>query len=385
MNIKAYETKNEKIFVIDGIVEVRIPLKAYDFLKKRFSDEEIASHGEPRELKHHVTGRRLYYIHEKTGIPLIGHTAFGIIDRGTNLIQVRPISGCNLNCIFCSVDEGKSKTRVTDYIVHASYLTSIFEEVAEFKRKHSPNVKIEAHIDGQGEPFLYPKIDELIRKLSQRADIVSVQTSGMLLSQERIKKLENYLDRINLSIHTLDEKKGKILSGTTAYDVDYVKEICKEIANSNIDLLLAPVWIPGYNDDDIKEIINFGRKIGAGKKWKPFGIQKYVKYKFGRKPKDVKAMSYKHFYSCLSSMGEELRLFPKDFGIVKCKSIPKKFDVEERVDLKLCLYGRMEREMIAVGRGRVIQVVNTEHKPNDFVKAKIVRNRHNIYVAKIRD
>lgn len=371
--------------MMDDIIEVRIPLQSYIFLKKRFSDREIMSHGEPRELRHHITGRRLYYIHEKTGIPLIGHTAFGIIDRGTNVIQVRPISGCNLNCIFCSVDEGRSKTRITDYIVDVSYLTSVFEEVAEFKRKHAPNVKIEAHIDGQGEPFLYPKIDELIKELSQRADVVSIQTHGMLLSKEMIRKLENHLDRINLSIHTLDEKKGKMLSGTAMYDVGYVKEICKEIVNSNIDLLLAPVWIPGYNDEDIKEIINFGNKIGAGKKWKPFGIQKYVKYRFGRKPKDAKAMSYKHFYSCLSYMGKGLRLFPKDFDIMKCKSIPKKFKLGEKVDLKLCLYGRMEREMIAVGRDRIIQVVDTDHKPDDSVRVKIVRNKHNIYVAKIRD
>ena len=385
MEIKSYKTKKDKIFIVDGIVEVRIPIQAYSLLKEQFSEEEIISHGEPRELRSHVTGRRLYYIHEKTGIPLIGHTAFGIIDRGTNLIQVRPISGCNLNCIFCSVDEGKSKTRVTDYIVHASYLTSIFEEVAEFKRKHTPNVKIEAHIDGQGEPFLYPKIEELIKKLSEVADVVSIQTHGMLLSRERIRKLENYLDRINLSIHTLDEKKAMMLSGTRMYDVEYVKEMCREIAQSNIDLLLAPVWIPGYNDEDIKEIINFGKKIGAGKKWKPFGIQKYVKYRFGRKPKGVKAMSYQHFYSCLCSMDKELRLFPKDFEIVKCKSIPKKFKKGEKVDLKLCLYGRIEGEMIAVGRDRIIQIVETKGELGDFVKVKIIRNKHNIYVAKVKD
>jgi uncharacterized Fe-S cluster-containing radical SAM superfamily enzyme len=39
-------------------------------------------------------------------IPLVGHIAFGVIDRGTNIIQVRPTSLCNLNCIFCSVDAG---------------------------------------------------------------------------------------------------------------------------------------------------------------------------------------------------------------------------------------------------------------------------------------
>ena len=39
-------------------------------------------------------------------IPLVGSLYFGIIDRGTSLLQVRPSCGCNLNCPFCSVDAG---------------------------------------------------------------------------------------------------------------------------------------------------------------------------------------------------------------------------------------------------------------------------------------
>ncbi|MBT4440771.1 hypothetical protein HOC98_01565, partial [archaeon] len=39
-------------------------------------------------------------------IPLMGCIAFGIIDRGTNLLQVRATSMCNLNCVFCSTDSG---------------------------------------------------------------------------------------------------------------------------------------------------------------------------------------------------------------------------------------------------------------------------------------
>ncbi|MFP3179020.1 MAG: radical SAM protein, partial [Thermocladium sp.] len=34
--------------------------------------------------------------------PLVGSLAFGIIDRGTNVIEVRPTSICSLSCIFCS-------------------------------------------------------------------------------------------------------------------------------------------------------------------------------------------------------------------------------------------------------------------------------------------
>ena len=53
-----------------------------------------------------VTGRKTVYIHQNSGIPLIGTNDFGIVDRNTNCIEIKPLTGCNLNCIYCSVDEG---------------------------------------------------------------------------------------------------------------------------------------------------------------------------------------------------------------------------------------------------------------------------------------
>lgn len=375
------EEKKEVVFMVRDVIEVRIAKNIYENYRKKYSDEEIISFCPHKNIYNAVTGRRLYYITEESGIPLIGHTAFGIIDRGTNLLQIRPCSGCNLNCIFCSVDEGKSRTRVTDYMVDVDYLINKFEEIADFKRKHCKNLPIEAHIDGQGEPFLYPHIEELIKRLHDIADIVSIQTNGTLLTKEKIKRLEGYLDRINLSLNSMDEKKARLLAGCASYNLKHVLEMAEEIANSQIDLLIAPVWVPGYNDDDMKKIIEFGEKIGAGKKWKPFGIQKYIKYRFGRKPKGVKMMNFKTFYKKLEEIGEELRLYPKDFGIMKCKALPKKFKVGEKVKLKIEMHGRLRNEMLAIARERIIQITDTNKKIGDFVSAKIIRNKHNIYVA----
>ena len=372
---------NEVVFVIRDVIEVRIPRKVYEKYSRRYSDEEIITYCEHKNIYNHITKRRMYYITKESGIPLIGHTAFGLIDRGTNLIQVRPCSGCNLNCIFCSVDEGISKTRVTDYMVDPDYLLEEFEKLAEFKRRHCKGVKIEAHIDGQGEPFIYPYMIDLIKRLKDIADIVSVQTNGTLLDERKINELEGYLDRINLSINSLDGKKAKLLAGRADYDADHVKSIAKEIADSEIDLLIAPVWVPKYNDEDIMEILEFGKRIGAGRIWKPFGVQKYIKYRFGRHPKGAKIMSFRDFYSRLREIDRNLILSPRDFGIVKCKSLPKRFKIGERVKLRLEMYGRIKGEMIGIARDRVIQVVDTNKKIGEVVNVRITRNQHNIYVA----
>ncbi|RLF64793.1 MAG: radical SAM protein [Thermoplasmata archaeon] len=373
--------KDEVVFIVDRIIEVRIPNRVYQRYAGRYDDREIISFCTRKDIFNAVTGRRLYYISEESGIPLIGHTAFGIIDRGTNLLQVRPSSGCNLNCIFCSVDEGKGKTKVTDYMVDVDYISKKFEEVSDFKRRHC-NAPIEAHIDGQGEPFLYPYIRKLIEKLQDTADIISIQTNGVMLTRDLVKRLDGYVDRINLSLHSMDSSTAKRLSGIPSYDLDHVLEIAEAIAESSIDLLIAPVWVPGYNDKDMKKIIEFGKRIGAGKIWKPFGIQKYVKYKFGRAPKNVRIMNFKTFYRKLEEMGEGLHLYPEDFGMVKCASIPKKFKVGERVKLKIEMHGRVRNEMIAVSRDRIVQVVDTSKKVGETVNARIVRNKQNIYVAR---
>jgi len=379
MKYRKILNEEEVTFLIYDIIEVKLDRKIYEKYRKKYKDDEIIIFCPFKEIYNAVTGRKLYFISEESEIPLIGYTSFGLIDRDTNIIQVRPISGCNLNCIFCSVDEGKSKTRFVDYMVDADYLLKEFEEIVKMKRKKCG--MIEAHIDGQGEPFLYPYIEKLIKGLKEIADIVSIQTNGILLNKERIRRLEGYLDRINLSINAIDRNLAEKIAGCK-YDIGHVMEIAEEIATSDIDLLIAPVWLKNYNDYEILKIIEFGKRIGAGKKWKPFGIQKYIRHKFGRRPKGIKVIDFKKFYEEIEKIDKNLRLYPEDFGIVKCKVLPKKFKIGEKVKLRVKMEGRMRNEMLSFARERIISILDTNKKVDEFVYAKIIKNKHNIYVAK---
>jgi hypothetical protein len=375
-----YDENDEKVFVIRDTIEVRIPRNFYSQLKRKYSDDEIVSMQEPKVLRHHHTKRELVYVTRESGIPLIGHTAFGLIDRGTNLIQVRPVSGCNLNCIFCSVDEGVSKSRQTDYIVDTDYLVDEFKKMAAIKGDD-----IEAHIDGQGEPFIYPYMQELIEKLREvpKVKVISAQTNGMLLDAEKIRQMEGLLDRINLSMSALDDRRARMLAGTNLYDVEHVKEVARSIAASRIDLLLAPVWVPGFNDEDIPRLIEFGLEIGAGKRWPPLGIQNYVRYQFGKKVRG-KPMKFSDFFERLGELGQKyglnLKLTPADFNIHKAPALPKVFKKGERLRLQLVAPGRVFGEMLAIDRGRVIGVL-TDRQVGSWVFAEVTRTNDNVYVA----
>ncbi|MEM4712583.1 MAG: radical SAM protein, partial [Archaeoglobaceae archaeon] len=273
------ESRDEKVFIFRNIVEIRIPRKDYERLIRKYDREYIISNYENKKVLNRVTRRELVFVTKESGIPLLGHSAFGIIDRGTNLLQVRCISGCNLNCIFCSVDEGrKSKTRKTDYIVDPDYMVEKLREVVEFKGDN-----VEIHLDAQGEPALYPYLEQFVEEVSKikGVSVISMQTNGIPLNEQRISALEGKMTRINLSISALSEETAKKLHG--AYPLKKVIEIAEMIANSKIDLLIAPVWVPNYNDEEIPKIIEFALEIGAGKKFPPLGIQKYIPYRFGRK------------------------------------------------------------------------------------------------------
>ncbi|MHA1377526.1 MAG: radical SAM protein [Candidatus Helarchaeota archaeon] len=337
------------------------------------------------KLINKFTKRKIIYITKQSGIPLIGNLAFGILLHNTNIIEIRPITGCPLNCIFCSVDEGKySKIRV-DYIVETDYIIEETRKVINFLGSD----KLEAHISAQGEPTIYPHLLDLVSKLSRLPGIqtISIQTNGVLLTEDYIDKLETAgLNRINLSINSLEPKKAKYLTKTGSYDIEHIKKMAEYIARSKIDLIITPIIIPDKNEEDIEEIIKFAIKIGAGKKWPPLGIQKYLIYQFGRKVPNIEAWNWKEFYDYLKILEKKykidhLLLNKKDFEIHKRKNLPKPFKKGQIIYVKLIALGRRDNRMLGVKSGRIIEIIKINKKIGENIKVKIIKTLRNIFVA----
>src|SRR4030042_4654696 len=55
-----------------------------------------------------INNLKTVYVHRNSGIPLVGTGVFGLIDRNTNCIELKPLTACNLDCVFCSVEDRKS-------------------------------------------------------------------------------------------------------------------------------------------------------------------------------------------------------------------------------------------------------------------------------------
>ena len=323
-----------------------------------------------QHLTNRITGKHTVYVHRNSGIPLIGTNYFGIVDRNTNYIEVKPLTGCNIDCIFCSVDQDK---RQNDFLVELDYLVDETRKLADFK-----DCKVECVINPQGEPLLYPQIVELVKKLAEFSS-VSINTNGIMLSEKLVNQLkEAGLSRLNISINSLNRKKAAELAAKH-YPIEKIKELCDYIIKKELLLVIAPVWVPGINDLDIAEIIKFGKKKNI-----PVRIQNFFSYKFGKRP--AKEIPMNEFYNHLEAFEKKYKVkligqIEEALPCEKSKQLPKPFKKGGTIKADIVCEGAFTHEMIAAASARAISVADCSKK--GLMRLKILRSKHNIFFAKV--
>ena len=336
-----------------------------------------------KNLRNRLNNKTTIYIHQSSGIPLIGTNYFGLVDRGSNIIEVKPITSCNIGCIFCSVDEGPKSRRKVDFVVEKDYLVNEFRKIVEFKK----SANIDAHINAQGEPTLYGDLIDLIRDIMSIKGVKtsSIDTNGLLLNKQMVDELADAgLSRINLSVHALDPEKANHLAGHP-YNLSKVLEIARYIPTTRMDLIIVPVWMPGYNDEELPKLAKFANEIGAGKHCPPIGIQNFMNYRFGRNP--TKEVSMDIFYKKMRELeqkdGIKLIFDKSAFNVEDLPELPKPFRKGQIVGAEIVLPGRIGNEMLAVAKERLISVPECFREIGSKVRLKIKRSKHNIFLGEL--
>ena len=336
-----------------------------------------------KSLKNRLNNKTTYYIHKSSGIPLIGTNYFGLVDRGSNIIEVKPLTSCNISCIFCSVDEGPTSKRKVDFVVEKDYIVQELRKIVEFKKSDN----IDAHINAQGEPTLYADMVELVRDIMSIKGVKtsSIDTNGLLLTKQYVDELADAgLTRINLSLHALDTQKATQLAGHP-YNLNKVLDIARYIPKTKMDLIIVPVWLPGYNDEELPKLAKFASEIGAGKHCPPIGIQSFMNYRFGRNP--IEEVSLDVFYKKMGELEKEYNvklIFDKTaFNVEDLPELPKPFRKGQMVEAEIVLPGRIGSEKLAVAKGRLISVPDCYKDIGTRVKLRIRRTKHNIFLGEL--
>lgn len=332
-------------------------------------------------------GRLVYWVPHNT--PPFGYIAFGVIDRGTNVLQARPTTICPQNCIFCSVDAGLySTSRWAEYLVDPRVILVGVKEAIERK-----GCNVEVLLDTVGDVLTYPYLVELVRELKEINGVKSValETHGLLLTRRLVDKLaEAGLDRINLSIETLNAEKARYLYRTPAYDVKRVMEVAEYVAKETvIDLHVTPLWLPGINDEDVVEVLEWAIRIGAGKRWPPVTLQKFVKHKYGR-GKGLRSVTWREFWRFVENLenklGTRLRWEMHEWDIHYARSIDVILERGDVVDVEIIARGWLRGEFLGVYAEKVLVAVTPARRARLSVGShylvEVVDNKHGLYIAR---
>lgn len=169
--------------------------------------------------------------------------------REINYLRVSLTDRCNLRCQYCMPEEG-----IKDKVAHKDtlYIEEVYHIIEELAQLGISKVRFTG-----GEPLVRKGIVDLISMTNKLPGIkeIAMTTNGLLLKKYARELKEAGLDRVNISLDTLDRDKYKeITRGGSLEKVLEAIEISKEVGLTPIKL--NTVLIGGFNDDEIEDFIN---------------------------------------------------------------------------------------------------------------------------------
>ena len=163
-------------------------------------------------------------------------------NRRIDYLRVSVTDKCNLKCVYCTPSKGLKHFKETDLLTDKEIIRFISIAQRHGLRK--------VRVTG-GEPLLRKDIIQLIasiKKIGIRE--LSLTTNGLMLSQMARELKSAGLDRVNISLDTLDAEKYRVIAN--GGDINLVWEAIKEA--EKVDLMpvkINVVPIRGINDDEI--------------------------------------------------------------------------------------------------------------------------------------
>lgn len=172
--------------------------------------------------------------------------------RNINYLRISLTDRCNLRCKYCMPEEGVHK------FSHEEMLS--LEEVYEITKAFVDLGINKIRFTG-GEPLTRKGIVDLISKVSKLKGVkdIAMTTNGILLKEYASDLKAAGLNRVNISLDTLDEEKYKTI--TRGGDLFRVLEAIEEAKRVGLTpIKINSVIIGGFNDDEIVSLVNFSKK-----------------------------------------------------------------------------------------------------------------------------
>ena len=174
--------------------------------------------------------------------------------RPLGSLRISVTDRCNLRCQYCMPEPEYVWLPRTDILA--------FEEIGALADIFTGLGVDRVRLTG-GEPLLRTDLADLIRMLAARPAIrdLALTTNGLLLGEQAAALRAAGLPRITVSLDTLRPGRFKDLTRVNALDA--VQAGLAEAA-ARFDLVkIDTVVIRGLNDDELIDILEYGRTLGA--------------------------------------------------------------------------------------------------------------------------
>lgn len=169
------------------------------------------------------------------------------LGREISYLRVSITDRCNYRCIYCKPEEQ------FEFIPHEEVLR--YEEIVEII-KEAVNLGVtKVRITG-GEPLVRKGVVDFIKKLREikKLEDISLTTNGFFLSEYAEKLKDAGLNRVNISLDSLQEEKYKRITRGGSLE-KALKGINFALKAGLLPIKINTVLIRGINDDEVEDFV----------------------------------------------------------------------------------------------------------------------------------
>jgi wyosine [tRNA(Phe)-imidazoG37] synthetase (radical SAM superfamily) len=259
---------------------------------------------------------------------------------------------CNFDCLYCELEGAKT----VDKMDESPSVAEIIEAIKDSFEKH-PKIDV-ITLTANGEPTLYPKLDELIDEINK----IKGETKTLILSNgSTIYKKDIYnallkIDTVKLSLDCVSEKCFKKLDrvNKNVETQKIVPSMCDFSKETKNDFVLEILFVKDLNDNDDELVLLYDavkkinpKRVDIGTIDRPPAYEvKPVSYEFlesvANRFENINTnIIYKNRPKCIQYFDiEEIKSILKRRPLTK-EDIENMFDEESKLNLNKLLENKM--------------------------------------------
>lgn len=187
-------------------------------------------------------------------------------------VEIGPTSACNHRCSFCAFDYLRGQKVMS---IGKDTLISALEDMAKFGVKS-------VMFGGEGEPLIYPHLDEIAQKAKGFGLDLAITTNGVLLTEEKMSILKN-IEWIKFSIDAGNSVTYAKSHGTKVHDFEMVlanlHRACAYKREHKLSCLIGAQMV--ITDETVGEVEELILKV------KEFGLDYFVVKPYVKHPDSI--------------------------------------------------------------------------------------------------